>query len=146
VPKIINFMSTMSTDALQPTEVSRIASELQSYADSGLSFSKWIELGNNRGVFRAIFKSPQDFINKSNKIFNAAAKSMNWKLDDVKRKVGTSGYNKMAMDSMRFEYRPEDRGGLPTRQSLTERNIVPQTTVPAGAARKSVSLQSVWGQ
>lgn len=146
VPKIINFMSTMSTDALQPAEVARIAPELQSYASSGLNFNQWIDIAANRGIFNAAFKSPEDFIKKANMIYDAAAKSVNMKFDDVKRIAGESAYSKMGLEGFKFPMRSIDPGKLPTRQGMLQTGAAATTVAPAGAVKKSVSLQSVYPQ
>lgn len=147
VPKVLNFLSTYSPDALQDPEVTRLIPELQNFVDKGINPVEWAKKIQDTGVLGSFTRDPYAFLKKAQALYNAAAKAQNKKFDIIKGRVGESASQRLRLDQEKFQLFPSElSGGMMSRPEAVERGIAPQTTAPSGAARKSVSIQSIYPQ
>lgn len=147
VPKVLNFLSTYSPDALQDPEVKRLMPELQTYLDAGLSPFELAKKVQETGLLKSFSRDPKAFLEKSQALYNAAAKAQNARFDKIKSRIGNVASGLLQVDKEKFElFGQQIAPGIQSRSSAMERGAAAPTMAPAGAVRKSVSPAAVYPQ
>ena len=110
IPKILQSLGTGQSDAVQAAEWTRLAPELESIFD--VAPHKWPSLLQDKTKIADLFgRQPEDFINKAERVYDAAAKAFNRHYDASVRVNGQKNTDSL-IGAMRFDPISKDSSKL----------------------------------